>query len=213
MRTEKIKLEIIHSMRYLQKNQMNLGSEGNISVRFNNGFFITPSAIIPPFLKKSNIVYKDFNKTFSSNQKPSSEWRMHQSIYKMKSDVNAIVHCHSMWSSILSCLRKKIPSFHYMVAEIGGKDIKCSRYATFGSEQISKNILQALEERKGCLISNHGQISIGNNLDEAMHLSFAIEKLSKQFYHCLISKNYKLLNSKQISDSLLLFKEYKGLKH
>ena len=213
MRTEKIKLEIIHSMRYLQKNQMNLGSEGNISVRFNNGFFITPSAINPPFLKKSNIVYKDFNKTFSSNQKPSSEWRMHQSIYKMKSDVNAIVHCHSMWSSILSCLRKKIPSFHYMVAEIGGKDIKCSRYATFGSEQISKNILQALEERKGCLISNHGQISIGNSLDEAIHLSFAIEKLSKQFYHCLISKNYKLLNSKQISDSLLLFKEYKGRKH
>ena len=74
-----------------------------------------------------------------SSSRPSSEWRIHKLIYKEMKNVNAIVHCHSEWSGSLSCLRKNIPSFHYMIAELGGNDIKCSSYATFGTKKLAEN--------------------------------------------------------------------------
>ena len=51
-----------------------------------------------------------------------------------------------------------------MVAEFGGNNIKCSKYATFGTEKLSKYVNEVLHKRKGCLIANHGQVTIGCNL-------------------------------------------------
>ena len=99
-----------------------------------------------------------------NNVKPSSEILLHLLIYKNFENIKAVVHCHSKWASILSCMRKNIPPFHYMVAEFGGRDIKCSKYATFGSEKLSKYVVNLLNNRKACLISNHGQITIGKAL-------------------------------------------------
>ena len=209
----KIRSQIVDTMCLLKKKNMNLGTEGNISVKYENGFFITPSATNPEVMRETQIIFKEFDKVFKKEKQPSSEWRMHQYIYNQRTEINAIVHCHSIWSSIVSCLREKIPSFHYMVAEIGGEDVKCSKYATFGTEQIAHNIVDALEKRKGCLISNHGQLSIGKNLEDALNLSFAIEKLSKQYYHCLLTNKTKLLSKKQMAESVLKFKGYKDTKH
>ena len=130
-------------------------------------------------------------------------------IYKKRSEVNAIVHCHSNWASVISCLRQKIPSFHYMVAEFGGRDIRCSKYATFGSKKIAKNVFDASIKRKGCIIANHGQICFGFDLDEAFHLSLALEKLSKQFYFCLLTDKNKLLTKIEMNKVIKLFDTYK----
>ena len=81
-----------------------------------------------------------------------------------------------------------------MVAEFGGNDIKCSKYARFGSKKLARNVLEACESRRGCLIANHGQICFGRNIKEAVDLSVALEKLSKQFYFCLLQKKFTNLN-------------------
>ena len=99
-----------------------------------------------------------------------------------------------------------------MIAEFGGDDIKCSKYATFGTTKLANFVLEAWRNRKGCLIANHGQISLGENIDEAIHLSLALEKLAKQYYFCLLSKNLKLLSSKEIGSVLKKFANYKS-KH
>ena len=99
-----------------------------------------------------------------------------------------------------------------MIAEFGGDDIKSSKYATFGTTKLANLVLAACRNRKGCLIANHGQISLGKNIDEAVHLSFALEKLAKQYYFCLLSKNLKLLSSKEIRSVLKKFAYYKS-KH
>ena len=99
-----------------------------------------------------------------------------------------------------------------MVAVAGGEDIKCTKYATFGTKNLSKNIIKALKNRSACLIANHGQISLGENIDEAVHLSLALEKLAKQYYFCLLSKNFKLLSSNEITNVLKKFAYYKS-KH
>ena len=99
-----------------------------------------------------------------------------------------------------------------MVAEIGGDNIKCSEYALFGTDEIAQNILTAIKNRYGCLIANHGQIAIGKSLDEAMQYAEAIEKLSKQFFFCQLSKNFKLLNFKEMGEVIKKFHGYKS-KH
>ena len=78
-----------------------------------------------------------------STNKPSSEWRFHRDIYVNKNDAQAIVHAHSPHATAVSSHGKTIPPFHYMIALAGGEDIKCAEYATFGTEELSKNVIKA----------------------------------------------------------------------
>ena len=126
-----IKETIIKNYNLLLQKGMNLGSEGNISVKFKEKVFITPSGVDIKNLKIENISIVDFEGNLNNRVKPSSELDLHLLIYKKRKEINSIVHCHSDWASILSCMRQKIKKFHYMIAEFGGDDIKCSKYATF----------------------------------------------------------------------------------
>ena len=127
---------------------------------------------------------EDAQDNFSIN-KPSSEWRFHRDIYLNKRNAEAIVHAHSPHASAVSSHRKSIPPFHYMIALAGGEDVKCAEYATFGTEELSKNVITALKDRSACLMSNHGQVAFGKNLDQAFELAQEIENICHQ-YTCLL---------------------------
>ena len=208
----RIKKEIIDASKYLLQLQFNIGSEGNISYRQKNEIYITPSGIKTSNLEPKDISKLDLNGKVLNKNKPSSEILLHSWIYRNHKDIRAVVHSHSKWASILSCMRISIPSFHYMVAEFGGNNIKCSKYATFGTEKLSKYVNEVLHKRKGCLIANHGQVTIGCNLEEAVDLSIALEKLSEQFYYLWITKQTKLLSDKEMRKIVKLFEDYKA-KH
>ncbi len=210
--SKNIKTKIVESLNYLKKKNLNIGSEGNISIRYKNGFLISPTAIDPSNVSVRDIPFVDFEGNHFGSKAPSSEWRIHLLLYLKKSNVNAISHSHSFWSSTLSCLRKKIPSFHYMIAEFGGDDIKCAKYATFGTNSLAKNVLKALETRKGCLMENHGQLTIGKNIEEAISLTEALEKLSKQFFMCNLSDSLKLINKTEMKKVISLFNAYKSTR-
>ena len=207
-----LKNDIVYASKKTLDLGLNCGSEGNVSVRRKDSIFITPSGIKTATLNESSISEVDINGNIKNNKKPSSEILMHLYIYRNRPEISAIVHCHSIWASILSCGRKKIPSFHYMVAEFGGNDIKCAEYATFGTKKLAKNVLKVLKERNGCLISNHGQLTVSNNLNNALDLSVSLEKLSKQYYFCSFLKGTKTLSIKEMHKVLELFKDYK-IKH
>ena len=208
----RFKKEIIDASKYLLQLQFNIGSEGNISYRQKNEIYITPSGIKTSNLKPKDISKVDLNGKVLNKNKPSSEILLHSWIYRNHKDIKAVVHSHSKWASILSCMRISISSFHYMVAEFGGNDIKCSKYATFGSDKLSKYVNKVLHKRKGCLIANHGQVTIGDSLEEAVDLSIALEKLSEQFYYLLITKQTKLLSKEEMRKIVKLFEDYKA-KH
>lgn len=208
----RFKKEIIDASKYLLQLQFNIGSEGNISYRQKNEIYITPSGIKTSNLKPKDISKVDLNGKVLNKNKPSSEILLHTWIYRNHKDIRAVVHSHSKWASILSCMRISIPSFHYMVAEFGGNNIKCSKYATFGTEKLSRYVNDVLHKRKGCLIANHGQVTIGCNLEEAVDLSIALEKLSEQFYYLWVTKQTKLLSDKEMRKIVKLFEDYKA-KH
>ena len=207
-----IGLQIIETYKKHLDIGLNIGSEGNISCRCKDKIFITPSGIESSQLDESLISEVDINGYVKNSQKPSSEIFMHLYIYKKRPEVHSIVHSHSIWASVLSCKRKKIPAFHYMVAEFGGNDIKCSKYATFGTKRLASNVLEAMKKRTGCLISNHGQITVANNIKNAIDLAVSLEKLSKQYYFCSLTGGTKLLTNQEMTKVLKRFRDYK-LKH
>lgn len=205
----KIKKRIIEASQLLIKIGHNIGSEGNISHRVGDKIYITPSGIKTLNLKKKNISELDLDGNILNKIKPSSEFLLHLLIYKNFKNINSVVHSHSTWASIISCTRMNIPSFHYMIAEFGGDNIKCSKYATFGTKELSTNVNTALKNRKGCLIANHGQITLGENIEESIDLSIAMEKICKQYYYCLLTNKLKILNKKQMLKVIESFKDYK----
>ena len=203
----------------LKLNTTNLSPlrSGNISIRINeddeDGYLITPSGKKYENLKPEDIVFMPFNKKNESfdekDKNPSSEWRFHHDIYKNKKEAKAIVHAHSPNATAVSSHRKPVPPFHYMVALAGGEDIKCANYATFGTKELSNNVIKALENRKACLMSNHGQVAFGNNLEEAFELALEIENICHQYIIALKIGDPKILSFEEMKKVLEKAKNYK----
>ena len=126
-----------------------------------------------------------------------------------KKNAKAIVHAHSTCATAVSSHEKNIPAFHYMVAVAGGEDIKCSKYATFGTRKLSINILSALKNRSACLIGNHGQIAFGENLEKTFELAQEIENICHQYLNALRIGIPKILSKKEIKIVLGKMKNYK----
>jgi len=210
----KLKTDVI---RYSKKlNIINLSAlrSGNISVRAKekgvDGFYITPSGMKYSSLKAKDIVFVSLKGIFDKKKnKPSSEWRFHQDIYVNKKEAKAIVHAHSTCATAVSSHQKNIPAFHYMVAVAGGEDLKCTKYATFGTKQLSKNIIKALKNRSACLIANHGQVAFGDNLEKAFELAQEIENICHQYINALRIGIPKILSKKEMKIVLGKFKNYK----
>ena len=203
----------------LKLNSTNLSPlrSGNISLRSNendiDGYLITPSGKKYETLNPEDIVFMDFNneepKNNDSANKPSSEWRFHRDIYVNKKDAQAIVHAHSSHATAVSSHGKSIPPFHYMIALAGGEDIKCAEYATFGTEELSNNVIKALENRSACLMSNHGQVAFGKNLEDAFELAQEIENICHQYTIALKLGKPKILSFEEMKKVLDKAKNYK----
>ena len=202
--------EVIKYAKMLNTENLSALRSGNISVRHNDGFLITPSGVKYSSLKIDDIVFVSLNGQFDEKkQKPSSEWKFHRDIYKNKREANAIVHSHSTNATAVSAHGKSIPAFHYMVALAGGNDIKCADYATFGTEELSNNIIRALENRKACLMSNHGQVAFEKSLDKAFELAQEIENICHQYINALKIGVPKILSNNEMNKILGQIKNYK----
>jgi L-fuculose-phosphate aldolase len=210
----KLKAEVIKYSKKLNITNLSALRSGNISVRAKekgiDGFYITPSGMRYSFLKTRDIVFVSLKGVFDKKKnKPSSEWRFHQDIYVNKKDAKAIVHAHSTCATAISSHQKNIPAFHYMVAVAGGEDIKCTKYATFGTKLLSRNIISALKNRSACLIANHGQVAFGDGLEKAFELAQEIENICHQYINALRIGIPKILSKKEIKIVLGKFKNYK----
>ena len=201
----------------LKLNSTNLSPlrSGNISLRGIEddieGYLITPSGKKYETLKPEDIVFMGLNEEEENNStnKPSSEWRFHRDIYVNKKEAHAIVHAHSPHATAVSSHGKPIPPFHYMVALAGGDDIKCAKYATFGTEELSKNVIKALENRSACLMSNHGQVAFGKNLEDTFELAQEIENIYHQYIIALRLSEPKILSLEEMKKVLYKAKNYK----
>jgi len=172
---------VLETVRWLADRRLYTGTSGNVSCRVAGGFVVTPTGIACDALTPADMVQVRMDGRPRGRLLPSSEWRIHRDIYRSRPEVGAVVHTHSPFATALACLRRPIPAFHYMVAKTGGAELRCARYATYGTEALSKNALAALAGRRACLLANHGALALGADPVAARLLAEEIELLALQF--------------------------------
>ena len=193
---------IIDACRSMNALGINQGTSGNISLRHDTGLLITPTSVPYETMQPEQIVFMDLDGSFDPTQRPSSEWRFHLDILKARPEVNAVVHAHPPYSTILAIMGLEIPPIHYMIAVAGGDTIRCAPYATFGTQELSEHAVKALEDRLACLLEHHGMIAVGPSLSKAMWLAVEVEALARQYHGCLQIGTPRLLSKAEIKNVL-----------
>ncbi len=147
-----------------------VGTAGNVSIRVGDHVVISPSAVPYEEMTAEDVAVVDMGGTqIEGKYKPSSECPLHLSVYA-NTEAGAITHNHAPASTALGLVVEgEIPLSHYYSALFGGS-IRVAPYSTFGTDQLAKDVTAALHGRSGALMSNHGAITVGPNLDKALDM-------------------------------------------
>lgn len=205
-----LRQQLIDSALRLNSSGLSVGKSGNVSARFSEGLLITPTGLAYEQLQPEDIVYLNAKGQSMSDSEPapSSEWHFHCDLYRARTDIDAIVHCHSNYATALACTARKIPAFHYMVAVAGGKEIPLASYALFGTEDLSTAVVGCLQTVNACLMQNHGQLAMATTLSQAFNLAMEVESLAEQYTLAKTLGNVQLLTDQQMDAVLEQFKDY-----
>lgn len=199
-----VREQIIEHCLLMNKNGLNQGVAGNISVRMGHRMLITPTSIPYDRMRPEEIAVMRLDGEYGAwegPKAPSSEWRFHVDIMTSRPDVGAIVHAHPMYCTSVAMTRRNIPACHYMIAAFGGNDVRCADYATYGSKELSIAALKALEGRTACLLANHGAIATGHDLANAMWRAVELETIAQQYFNTLLMGGPVVLSDELIEET------------
>ena len=199
---------LLATARQLTAAGLNQGTAGNVSVRDGAGFLVTPSGMAAEAMTPHDMVWMDFEGNAHGEREPSSEWRFHRDILHARPEVGAVIHTHSTFATTMACLRREIPPFHYMIALAGGDTIRCAPYVLFGTQALSDLALEALRDRRACLLANHGMIALGTDLDHAYAVTAEVESLCEQYWRVLQAGEPCLLTPAEMAEVIERFKHY-----
>ncbi len=202
--------QVLATARAMNASGINRGMAGNVSVRTETGFLITPTGMDYSDMQMDDIVPMTLDGQWQeqSLRKPSSEWRFHRDIYVARAEFSAVIHTHSPFATALACMGLDIPPFHYMIARFGGKDVRCASYATFGTQALSEAALHALEGRSACLLAHHGMIVCAVNMKQALAHAIEFESLCEQYWRVLQLGKPVLLDDTEMARVLEKFASY-----
>ncbi|HET6470125.1 MAG TPA: class II aldolase/adducin family protein [Geminicoccaceae bacterium] len=202
---------IVGYCREMNATGLNQGTSGNISARSGGWMLVTPSGVPYETMRPEDIarmpVAGEYG-TWEGPLTPSTEWRFHLDIMRERPEVGAIVHTHSTYATTLAICRREIPACHYMIAAAGGPSIRVASYATYGTKELSLNVLEAMRDRTCCLLANHGMIATGPSLMKAMWLAVELETIARQYYLALAMGGPVLLPDAEIAKVVEAFANY-----
>lgn len=160
------------------------GTGGNLSIynREEKLIAISPSGIDYFKIKPEDVVILNIKgQQMDGDKTPSSEVEMHRIFYERRTDIDAIIHSHTIYATTLACLNWSLPPVHYMVA-LAGLDIRCAKYATYGTRELAENAFEAMKGRKAVLLANHGLLAGAKDLPNAFNITEEIEYCAELYY-------------------------------
>lgn len=210
MLLQNIRKELVEYGKRLVDSELTSGTGGNLSYfDSETGYMaITPSGLDFYKTKEEDIVILALDGTvIEGNRTPSSEWVMHKRIYETRTDINAIIHGHTIYASVLACLREELPATHYMIA-VAGETVRVADYASFGSKELAENAAKGMEDRNAVLLANHGIIGGSNNLRNAFNVIEEVEYCAKIYVVAKSIGNPIVLPEKEMKFMSEKFKSY-----
>lgn len=209
--TSAARQSIIDGCLWMGQTGLNQGTSGNISARVADGMLITPSAVPYADMTPDIIVKLPLVGAPDPDQNPYTEWPFHQAVFQARPDVAAIVHAHPAHATAIAIQRRAIPAVHYMVAAFGGADVPCVGYARYGTDALSDRVVDGIKNRDGCLMANHGALTVGASLDKALWRMQELENLARVMLLAEQSGTPVILTDAEIAETLAAFGSY-GLR-
>lgn len=186
--------------RHLAAKGLVIGTAGNISARKGDLIAVTPTGADLSTVTPDMVTVIDLDgEVVDGDLAPTSEVPLHTGIYK-GTNALAITHAHAMASTALSCSHDELPPLHYSCLGLGGAP-RTAAYATFGSEELAENVLNALKGRNAAMMQNHGSVAYGSRMAEAVERLELLEWLAELYWrassmgtpHVLTDKDFEAI--------------------
>lgn len=211
---EKERKEIVEYGKKLIETGLTKGTGGNLSIysREKGLMAISPSGIEYVKIKPEDVVVLDLDgKKVDGDKEPSSEYDMHRIFYKNRDDIDAIIHTHTMYATTIACLNWELPPVHYMIA-LAGVNVRCAKYATYGTEELAENAFKAMENRNAVLLANHGMLAGAKDLANAFNITEEVEYCAELYYRSKSIGEPIILPEDEMVRMLDKFKTYGQVK-
>jgi L-fuculose-phosphate aldolase len=199
-------------MRRLDGLGLNRGSTGNASHRWalggRPGMLITPTGADAALLQADELSWVADDGAVVGPWQPSSEWLFHQAVYRARPDVGAVLHTHAEHATALGCLGRPLPAFHYMVAVAGGHDVPLVPYHGFGTTELAAAVGVAMAGREACLLAQHGLVSAGATMTQALKVMVEVESLCRTYLLALAVGEPAILDDAEMARVIDRFRHY-----
>lgn len=205
------KEQVVRYGKKLIDRRLTTGSGGNISVcnREKNLVAISPSGLDYYETTPEDIVILDIDGNLvEGKHRPSSEAGMHLAFYKNRADVSGIVHTHSKFATAIACMGWELPAVHYLIG-MAGHRVKCTGYATYGSDELAKEALETIGDSNAVLLANHGLIALGEDVDRAFSTAEHLEFVSEVYYLTKTLGTPNILSDENMDEVMKKFGTYR----
>jgi L-fuculose-phosphate aldolase len=193
---------IVAECRAMNASGLNLGVAGNISVRLGHRMLITPSGVSYEVMRPEMIAAMPIDGEYGAwlgPMKPSTEWRFHLDIMRARPDIGAVMHFHPPYGCALAMLHKPILAAHYMIALFGGPIIECTKYAPYGTKELSELAIAGLGDRHAVLLGNHGALTTAGTLAGAARRAVELENLARMYYLAIAAGRPAILSDDEVA--------------
>lgn len=211
---EKEREQVIeYSLKLLSEGLTN-GTAGNVSIfnREEGLVAISPTGVNYSELTPEMISIVDLDKKLIEGLKPSSELEMHMILYRNREDVNAVIHTHPVYTTVLACLRQDLPAIDYMIAVTGATKVRCAEYASYGTKELAENAYKAMGNSLAVILANHGLTTAGKDIANAFNITVQVEYISNLYIKARNIGEPIILPDNEMNSMLERFKTYGQIK-
>ena len=211
---EKEREQVIeYSLKLLSEGLTN-GTAGNVSIfnREEGLVAISPTGVNYSELTPEMISIVDLEGKLIEGLKPSSELEMHMILYRNREDVNAVIHTHPVYTTVLACLRQDLPAIDYMIAVTGATKVRCAEYASYGTKELAENAYKAMGSSLAVILANHGLTTAGKDIANAFNITVQVEYISNLYIKARNIGEPIILPDNDMNSMLESFKTYGQIK-
>lgn len=211
MLMEKERIKVVEFGKKMSSSGLSKGTSGNISVYDpETGYMaISPSGIGYFETNPEDVVIMDLDgNIIDGTRKPSSEHGLHTIFYKNKPEARAVVHTHSNFCTTFACLNMPLRAVHYVIGGAGAAVVPCAKYATFGTQELADNVIEACGKGRAVLLANHGLVTCGVSLEKAFGLAVNMEFIAEMQWRCMSVGQPVILSDEEMDNVMDKFKSY-----
>ena len=185
------------------------GTWGNISVRLDEDhMLVTPTGLDYNHLTPEDmpVVQISDPSIWSDGKKPTSERKIHAAVLASRPEINACIHSHPVFATIMASCREPLPAFTEELRMVMGGEVKVGAYGLPGTKKLKEGTVAAMQGRNACFMANHGVFCVGKTMEEAFDV---LRLLEKSVYDYIQRKTLEKTGKTEYSDELLfeLFKK------